>query len=188
MAARRTKPTRAVALSTSSQAALLISHREVADSMPPARKDRPCSTYRHIGLTLTSRVSISDEAGANSRTLVTTRRDVVAIWERLRLCFLWLDRGNDRLRQAFQQLPWAFHPRDLRRPKNGMDERKRYDRFTESVMGSFTSEDQGILPVMPGHARIVPDFWTQEVIALISNIRKQLCPIGRPLFIHMTPA
>jgi len=66
-----------------------------------------------MGLTLTSRLLFSDVAGTHSRTLVTTPRDVTAD---LRPGFLWLDRREDCLGQAFQQFSRVPHARDLRRP------------------------------------------------------------------------
>src|SRR4051812_29496605 len=49
-----------------------------------------------------------------------------------------------------------------------------------------TGENQGILGVVPGHARIVPNARPQAVIAGIAELLKQLCPVRGPLFVDMT--
>src|SRR4051812_18526675 len=69
-----------------------------------------------------------------------------------------------------------------------MNQGERGGRFAEWMAGTCAGEDQRILSVVPGHARIVPNSGTQKVVALITAVCKQFGPIRRPLFVHVTAA
>src|SRR6185312_7683320 len=69
-----------------------------------------------------------------------------------------------------------------------MNQRERCGGFAKCISGTCAGEDHGILGIVPGHARIVPNPWTQEVVALVPKVRKQLCPISWPLFVQVATA
>src|SRR5579885_2701844 len=76
-------------------------------------------------------------------------------------------------------------PRHLRRPQLRMDKRHRRRSFSERTPNSLMRKDQGILSVIPGDLRVVPDPRAQIVVAEIPKVAEQLRPIVRPLLIHM---